>query len=151
MRTNSDVGGKGLPQQPALRVLVVDDCADIVESWRMLLSMAGYEVLTAADGAEALLLVDKYDPQVILSDIAMPRLDGFGLARRLQERGEPRPFLVAMTAYGFQADRQRYFEAGFNRCFTKPVDVTAILALLQEVSIRRVADEQPRRFADAAD
>jgi CheY-like chemotaxis protein len=144
MGTTSATDGKALPPQQPLRVLVVDDCPDMTASWEMLLSMAGHQVATASDGLEALEMVDKHDPHVILCDLMMPRLDGFGVARKLRERGKS-TVLYALTAYGTDDVRQRCLEAGFDGHFTKPVDVETILKLLEDVSIQRVA------FADATD
>jgi CheY-like chemotaxis protein len=130
---NTDSTSVGLPPQQAFRVLVVDDCADIAASWQMILEMAGYEVAAAHDGLEALVLIDRHDPHIILCDLMMPRLDGYGVAKKLQERSKPKPFLVAITAHGSDEDRRRCFRAGFDRHFTKPVDAATILELLGDV------------------
>jgi CheY-like chemotaxis protein len=105
----------------------------------------GHQVATASDGQEALEVVDTHDPHLILCDLTMPRLDGFGVAKKLRERGKAAPLLFALTAYGSDEVRQRCLEAGFDGYFTKPVDAGIILKLLEEVSIRRVAS------ADATD
>jgi CheY-like chemotaxis protein len=139
MDSNPATDGKGLPPQQSLLVLVVDDCADSTASWKLLLSLWGHQVVTASDGQEALEMVDTHDPHIILCDLTMPRLDGFGVARKLRERGKAAPLLFALTAYGSDEARQRCVEAGFDGYFTKPVDAGIILKLLEEVSIRRVA------------
>lgn len=83
---------------PALRVLVVDDCADTAESLAEVLSLSGFRA-RAAQGAEAALRAVAADPpDVILTDLAMPGMDGFELAHRIRERcGPKRPLLVAVT------------------------------------------------------
>jgi CheY-like chemotaxis protein len=137
MGSTSVMDGMKLPSQQ-LRVLVVDDCADSTASWKLLLSLSGYQVATASDGLEALVMADKHDPHIILSDLTMPRLDGYGVARTLRERGKS-TVLFALTAYGSDDVRQRCQQAGFDGHFTKPVDVETILKLLEEVSVQRTA------------
>jgi CheY-like chemotaxis protein len=132
MDNDSAPGGKK-PQQ-ALRVLVVDDSPDITEGWKLLLSMAGYQVATAADGIEALRMVDEHKPHAVLCDLKMPRLDGYGVARKLLERGKEKPVLFALTAHGSDDDRRRCFEAGFDGHFMKPVDAAMMIKLLKDVS-----------------
>jgi CheY-like chemotaxis protein len=139
MDSNPATDGKGLPPQQPLRVLVVDDCADSTASWKLLLSLWGHQVATASDGQEALEMVDTHDPHIILCDLTMPRLDGLGVARKLQERDKAAPLLFALTAYGSEDVLQRCLEAGFDGHFTKPVDVETILKMLEEVSVQRVA------------
>jgi CheY-like chemotaxis protein len=139
MDTNS--ASVRMPAQQALRALVVDDCAAIATSWQMILQRAGHEVAVAHDGLEALVLVDRHDPHIVLSDIAMPRLDGYGVATKLQERSRPKPFLIAMTAHATDEDRRRCLDAGFDRHFAKPADPAAILKLLEEVSNRQFGRE----------
>jgi CheY-like chemotaxis protein len=114
-----------------LRVLVVDDQADSVASWALLLRMRGHEVAVAGDGVEALAVAAAHRPHVVLCDIVMPRLDGYGVARKLREGGKDRPFLVALTARSSDEDRQRCREAGFDRHLVKPADPDEVVQLLK--------------------
>ncbi|HLJ92918.1 MAG TPA: response regulator [Gemmataceae bacterium] len=87
----------------------------------MLLRMVGQEVRVAYDGPTALLIVQAFHPQVVLLDIGMPGMDGYAVARRLNESPELKPeVLVAMTGWGQQEDRRRSLQAGFDHHLVKP-------------------------------
>src|SRR5690348_13255069 len=91
-----------------IRVLVVDDYRDNVESMATLLRLDGHAVEVAFDGATALRVAQARQPDVVLLDIAMPGMDGYQVARKLRTmfRGKPL-LLIAVTAFGFQEDRRR--------------------------------------------
>ena len=82
----------------ARRVLVVDDDWWVAELLQALLREAGYEVCAACDGEVALALIEQQPPDLVLSDVRMPRLDGPGLARRLRERGSLVPILLTSAS-----------------------------------------------------
>ncbi|MFN0167820.1 MAG: response regulator [Bryobacteraceae bacterium] len=122
------------------RILIVDDdpvCRDLLgES----LSFMGYETRFASDGLEALELLEEETPDLILMDLAMPRLDGFGTIRRI--RGDSRFVklpVIAVTAHAMQDQREEALALGFNEYFTKPVNPMCLLnrAALEIVSITR--------------
>jgi CheY-like chemotaxis protein len=126
----------------AMRVLVVDDYSDTVESAAILLGVEGHEVATANDGPEALARVAAFQPELVLLDLAMPGMDGFEVARQVQQLPlATAPYLVAVTGYGTPADRRRCAEAGFDLHLTKPIDLDAFreLPLLLDTS-RRLAE-----------
>jgi PAS domain S-box-containing protein len=117
-----------------LRVLVVDDNHDAMESLGMLLGFWGHEVLTAGDGSAALDLVRQHRPHVVLLDIGLPGIDGYEVARRIRaQEGIGKPVLVAMTGYGQAEDRQRAREAGFALHLVKPVEPDALQRALAVV------------------
>jgi PAS domain S-box-containing protein len=108
----------------AARLLVVDDNADVTEMMASFLKLAGYEVWTANDPAEALALAETVRPQVAVVDIGLPVIDGHVLGRELRSRlSETPPILIALTGYGRDQDRLRSREAGFAVHLVKPVDV----------------------------
>ena len=107
----------------ARRVLIIEDSADIRESMQMLLTDLGHEVQVAGDGREGLDLALAGRPDVVLVDIGLPLIDGYEVARRLRAELGHRILLVALTGYGQPDDQQRARQAGFDRHFTKPVDV----------------------------
>ena len=116
----------------ARRVLVVDDLPDTTDSMAMLLRLLGHEVRVAFDGPHAIELARTFQPDVVLLDIGMPRMNGYVVASRL--RHEPtckNALLVAVTGYGMEDDRRRAFEAGFDAHLLKPADLNTLKALLE--------------------
>jgi signal transduction histidine kinase len=114
-----------------LRILIVDDNEDSAESLAVLMGMAGHEVRTAFEGLSALEAARTFQPDVVLLDIGLPKLDGYEVARRLrQEPGRDRMLLLAMTGYGQEEDRRRSREAGFDHHLIKPVDLDKLRGLL---------------------
>ena len=113
------------------RILVVDDVADTANSLAELLSLLGHQVRTVYDGHAALRSAQEFQPDVILLDLGLPGMDGFEVARQI--RHDPAlegVMLVALTGYGQNEDRQQAEQAGFDRLFTKPVDMNALQAFL---------------------
>ena len=105
------------------RVLVVDDNRDAAESLAMILEMSGSEVSVALSGAQALELVRQFQPTIVLTDIGMPGMDGYEVARRLRAEPSSRNLvLVALTGWGQAEDKQRALNVGFDEHLTKPVD-----------------------------
>jgi CheY-like chemotaxis protein len=96
----------------------------------MLLEVSGHRVAIAHDGEQALSRFDELQPEFVLLDIGMPRLDGYEVARRLRERAGNKPRLVALTGWGQETDKARARAAGFDQHFTKPIDPDRILDLL---------------------
>jgi two-component system, cell cycle response regulator DivK len=116
------------------RVLVVDDKATSRELIRTVLENTGYAVTEAGDGAEAVRLARQIEPDLILLDLQMPALDGFGALHQL--RADPRfadlP-IVALTASAMQGDREKALAAGFTGYITKPVTLMTLRAELSRL------------------
>ena len=123
----------------ARRILVVDDNADAADSLGMLLQVRGDDLRVAYDGLEALQLAGDFDPEVVLLDIGMPKISGYDVARRLRESRGDTVFIIAISGWGQEDDRERARESGFDHHFTKPVDVEALLKLIDSESPRRAA------------
>jgi CheY-like chemotaxis protein len=125
------------PATRPLRVLVVDDSADTVLSFSMLLKASGHDVRTAFDGPMAVQAALEYLPDVVLLDIGLPELNGYEVASRL--RLEPtlaNTVLVALTGYGQAADRQKALQAGFHHHLVKPADFGKLERILASASAR---------------
>ena len=120
-------------QRRRVRVLVVDDYPDNAESMAMLLRLCGYDVETALSGLAALKAAQAYQPDAALLDISMPGMSGYEVARRLRSMFQDRVLLIAITAHGFDDDRRRYWEAGFDHYFVKPADPQEVEKLLREL------------------
>ena len=118
-----------------LRVLVVDDNRDAVESMALLLGLWGHEVTTATEGAAALDLALRLQPDVVLLDIGLPGMDGYEVARRIRaNEAMSKTILVAMTGYGQAEDRQSARDAGFALHLVKPVEPAALQRALNAVT-----------------
>jgi CheY-like chemotaxis protein len=114
--------------------LVVDDVADVTEMLAVVLTHAGYSVVTAASAPAALKAARERQFDVIISDIGMPEMNGYQLARemRLLPGYETVP-MVAVTGYSMFDDKQRSTNAGFNAHMTKPIDPRALLDLIEQL------------------
>jgi CheY-like chemotaxis protein len=129
-----------------MRVLVVDDDADTIESTALLFQMQGHETKTARNGVAAIEQTKAFCPHLILLDIAMPKMDGFQVLREL--RGihcVAESTIVAVTGYANVADRRQCAEAGFDLHFPKPLDfgiLEQLVWLLQQSSrLRETSSE----------
>ena len=123
--------------QPA-RVAVVDDDRFVREMLEMGLSREGYVVRTASDGQGALDLVKSWDPEVIVLDIMMPKIDGITLLPRLRELSQA-PILM-LTAKGETSDKVASLGAGADDYLVKPFDLDELFARLRSI-IRRSANK----------
>jgi two-component system CheB/CheR fusion protein len=111
--------------------LIVDDSPDIIETFEMLLSFEGAEVISATSCPAALALLDGRDLDVIISDIGMPGMDGYDFiqsARKIS-RYEQTP-AIALTGFGRAIDNERALKAGFTSYLRKPVAITELLDLI---------------------
>ena len=122
------------PQERGVRVLVVNDYADNVESMAMLLRLYGHEVETALGGSAALRAARANPPEVVLLDISMPGMNGYEVARQLRSMFQGRVVLIALTAHGFEEDKRRCVEAGFDRHLVKPADPVKVEQLIRELA-----------------
>jgi PAS domain S-box-containing protein len=114
------------------RILVVDDNVDAAESLSRLLRMQAHEVRVEYDGLAALAAAREMNPDVVLLDIGLPKMDGLEVARILRARVDgPRPLLVALTGFGQAKDRASTAAAGFDHHLTKPVDPNLLQSLMQ--------------------
>ena len=112
------------------RVLVVDDNLDSAETLEMLLGNLGHEVRTAHDGLEGVGVAAAFQPDVVLLDIGLPKLNGYDAARRIRALRGDGVVLIAVTGWGQDEDRRRSREAGFDHHLTKPVNLGALQKLL---------------------
>jgi CheY-like chemotaxis protein len=115
----------------ARRILIADDNADAAELLETWLKMSGHEVRSAQDGEAALVLAETMQPDVLLLDIGMPKMNGYDVARRIRQRPwGMRAVLIALTGWGQEEDLRRSREAGFDHHLTKPVEPATIDALI---------------------
>ncbi|HEU4765792.1 MAG TPA: ATP-binding protein [Pyrinomonadaceae bacterium] len=123
------------PQTP---FLIVDDSEDTIRMLEQLLRLAGANVKTATNGADALRLASENEFDVILSDISMPGMDGFEFLQRLRQiDGRQHVPVIAITGFGRSDDIQRARTAGFYSHLTKPLNIQALAELLDQLARHR--------------
>jgi CheY-like chemotaxis protein len=120
-----------------VRVLLVDDDPDTRGMMQTVLSQRGAQVTAAASAAEALACVERETPDVLLSDIGMPGMDGYALIRELRERPEARAIpAAALTAYAHADDRGQAIAAGYQIHVAKPVEPAELVAVVATLAGR---------------
>ena len=122
-----------------VKVLVVDDEADTRELIKRVLADCDADVLTAGTADEALLVIERERPHVLVSDIGMPQADGFEFIRRVRALGEARGGkipAIALTAFARSEDRTRALRAGFLVHVTKRVEPSELVATVASVAGR---------------
>ncbi len=124
-----------------IRVLIVDDEPTANEALQALLESCGAHVRAAGSAAQALEILDVWIPDVLISDIAMPEEDGYGLIEKVRGRGAGRGGDVpaaALTAYAKIEDRVRILAAGFQMNLSKPADPNELIAVVASLARRRL-------------
>ena len=119
----------------ARRIVIVDDNRDSADSLAMLLEITGNQTFMAHDGVEAIEMIEKERPDVVLLDIGLPRLNGHEVCRHIRQQPWGKDIVViALTGWGQEDDRRRSQEAGFNGHLVKPVDYDKLLELLSKLT-----------------
>ena len=128
------------------RLLLVDDEPGLRTAVQTYLEDEGFEVTTAVDGEEGLEKAQKMMPDVIISDVMMPRCDGYGLLKKIREDerlgGTP---VIFLTAKGMTVDRTQGYQAGVDDYIPKPFDPDELVA-----RVRNVVKRQERLLVEAA-
>ena len=120
-------------ERKQLRILMVEDDHDTVETFALLLTAQGHEVRYAFDGPTGLEMARSWAPDAVLLDIGLPGMNGYELARRLHaESGNRRPFLIAITAYGDDQSRLCSEKVGIDLHLVKPVEIEDLQMVLEK-------------------
>src|SRR6266436_6965099 len=140
------------PVRTPPRILIVDDQPMNVDILKTRLAVHGYELLTATDGAEALEVACAQQPDLILLDIMMPRIDGIEVCQRLKaDTSLPFMPIIMVTAKADSKDIVAGLEAGADEYLTKPVDQVALVARVKSVlRIKQLHDQVRSQAADLA-
>jgi PAS domain S-box-containing protein len=143
-------GARGETDRPSLAILVVED--DLISRTlaSTVLTHNGHSVATAANGVEALWLVERRPFDVILMDVQMPQMDGFEATERIRRRESRtggRVPIVAMTAHAMKGDRERCLAAGMDDYISKPLDLSQLLALLGTIAASKNGGAVPGNAA----
>jgi DNA-binding response OmpR family regulator len=109
------------------KILVCDDTPDLLEMVQLILETEGFEVKTAAAGREVLKALSQEIPDLVLLDLRMPGLDGFGVLRELRLRSEPSPPVIILSAKSMEEDRQAALAAGAKGYLMKPFTVAQLV------------------------
>jgi signal transduction histidine kinase len=124
-----------LPQLPRMSVLIVDDNESAAYLLQRLLNRLSQDVHSVNSAADALKIIGDVQPHVVISDIGMPEMSGYELARAIRHRTDlPQPTLIALTGYGKDTDRMEAVRAGFDYHLCKPIGIDALAQILQMVS-----------------
>ena len=126
-------------------VLVVEDQIEMLESIQTILEMEGYRVLTASHGRAGLQMAREHNPDLILSDVMMPEMNGYDLLRELRATSglESTPFIF-MTALAESTDMRRGMNLGADDYLTKPVSRESLLETIVARFARQLAQQPPR-------
>lgn len=132
--TQTDRGSEPINEQIAVfplagaRILIVDDNPDSLELIAFALTESGATIESAQSGATALEVLTQFQPDVLVSDIAMPEMDGYELLRRVRELKQGKAIgAIALTAFAKEEDAQKSLDAGFQYHMTKPVEPTNLI------------------------
>lgn len=111
------------------RVLIAEDNPVNRELLRELLEVRDCSVSEACNGQEALQMIEESMPDILLLDLGMPVLDGFGTIRRIRENAAFAKLpVLAVTAYAMRGDQEKIIDAGFDGYLSKPIDVAKLMA-----------------------
>lgn len=126
-------------------ILLVEDHAPLRHSMAFLLEVAGFDVVTAADGDEALRVLRRQTPDVVISDVNMPNVDGYELLRRVRTNAQWRklPFIFASARYEMD-DLMYGLELGANDYVPKPFDIYDVLDAIQRTVPGLINDRRHR-------
>ena len=118
-----------------LRVLVVDDHCDMLDMMEVMMRRRSFEVAKATSGEEALQLARDFSPDVVISDISMPGMDGYEMMAAMRAMQELNAFKsIALSGYDAQSEETRAQIAGYDAQLTKPVDFEKLLQTIATLS-----------------
>jgi PAS domain S-box-containing protein len=132
----ADAAFRQLQDLAGVKILVVDDEPDACEMLQHLFRLSGAQVEVAMSAEEALKVCDSFSPDVLVSDIGMPNVDGYELLRRIRDSGKKQLPAVALTALSRIEDRVKALAAGFQMHVGKPVEPAELLAVVSSLAGR---------------
>jgi len=121
----------------SIKVLVADDNDVAQRLCRRVLEKAGYTVLIAADGLQAVEVALRERPAMILMDVAMPGIDGIEAMRRIKTEVPEQPIVIA-SAHSMASDRERFLAAGADDILSKPFRLADLVAIVAKLTADRV-------------
>jgi CheY-like chemotaxis protein len=116
------------------KIVLVEDNEDNRDMLSRRLTRKGYEVLIAVNGEEAVTVVNKEQPALVLMDISLPVMDGFEATRKLKSMDTTKAIpIIALTAHAMSGDREKAIEAGCDDYDVKPVELTRLLSKIESL------------------
>jgi CheY-like chemotaxis protein len=113
-------------------ILLVEDTKEVIMMLQDYLELAGYKIVTAQDGVDAIVQAKLIHPDLILMDVQMPRMDGLEATRRLRSEPDFRYTpIIALTALAMPNDRERCLAAGMDEYISKPINLKALVKIIQ--------------------
>ncbi len=130
---------------PSGPILVVEDVSNVLELLEVTLRFKGYPVVTAKNGQEALLMIEKERPALVITDILMPKMDGYALAHRIRSNPQTRdlPIIFLSATYVTPEDKDFAISLGAARFIEKPIDTEEFLLTVAE--LLTAGPEPPRQ------
>ena len=123
------------PVDDADRILLVDDDPTNLDVLRHTLDGRGYRLFVTRSGESAIEVARRVQPLLIMLDVVMPGIDGYETCRRIRQRVGKDVYVIAMTGWGQERDKQEARRAGFDEHLTKPVDPAALKDVLAHAGV----------------
>jgi len=131
-------GEQQASEEGARRILIVDDNVDAAETLAMMLDILGQQTRQAHDGHTAVSVAEEYQPELVFMDIGLPGLSGHEAASRIRkDLGMTDVYMIALSGYGTEEDRRKSLYAGFDAHLVKPLDPSALPAILASAGRRK--------------
>jgi len=120
------------------KILIVEDNPVHMRLMEMTLRAQNYTLLKATDGEEALDIATREQPDLILMDICLPKINGFEVTKKLRENGVfSHTPIIALTAHAMRGDRERVIESGCNAYISKPIDTRQLPEVIAEMLLKQ--------------
>jgi len=118
------------------KILIVEDEVDILQLFAVRIEVNGYDVVTAVDGEEALEKVNSENPDLILLDLMIPKIDGYEVCRTLKFDDETKNIpIIILSALNEAVDKQKALDAGVDAYFVKPFDLEELVQKIKELIV----------------
>lgn len=127
------------------KILVVDDEVNILTILKDSLEFSGFQVVTAVDGLDALQMVSKENPHLVVLDIGMPKLDGWEVCRRLKNDPATKDLpIIILTAYAQSSDQRKGLQLGADSFIAKPCDLAYLVEEINSLLAKKKASSSSK-------
>ena len=116
------------------KLLVIEDEPIVLEMLSHSLGASGYELITAVDGEDGLAKAIKHEPDLIITDMSLPKITGWDMVRRIRQHdNSSQTPIIALTAHATSEDRVAAYEAGVSAYESKPIDIRKLLGRIESL------------------